>query len=1406
MRRNYFFALIAGLLSVFMIVPCAVAQDTSSTQPQPQPETSITVQNDDEQQADTVTPQNTNPDTNTTDEQPSNTTTPQEEAKKTPTEQQPTPKPQPPATPENTPKQAPRAAADDVQIKDWLNEDTAHVSSLSIESKATGTAPWDKDNNRGNDTDANNNIIRSFDTLTYNYRFVVTPDDSMTYYKNARVGFRVELPLNREQATFDKANMGWADITNGYTATVTQEGNKQVFTAYRRLTATSSAPTVAPGTYTLPIIIKVLGASNNTIIAPKVMSWVAWDSTNPANTGTHTMCEDTPQEVRVSAKLNINIRTSGSGSSSLAQRTFDFNDPQAQGMPNYGLGKVKGVMSTIVYSVEMRWPDRNKGLRGLEMPQGDIRYTFNVKAQWRAANNASTKYPMEADLQPYLWSIGDNNQSTKATMPGRALDDYGYAPSDNNGFPRGRHCLIDKNCHAPEDYGTTKYDRASTYENGLIHFNNQTRNAQGTSVSADVTQWEALTEHFPTLSFGSTSSNPTPINRDLCDANGNIQIATLHVGRLALIYPTVDKNGKNVVDKYKQDVSLLNNITFSPQISATSVTNDHATTQTVTNDDAYNSTILLLRKGNFIQNVLWGCSYSVSVGFDIHNGTDCQGWSGAVSNHGTDQAMRQSKVALYSIAVMTYRTMVAPASVVAFDADYIDIPNNPEIIREGNSHMYDAIGPLSAFALQETTIRYGVKKDGKNWTSFDEQSRVSLTDNKLNFYNTPAEAKQHGKIVAVLYYNPDAAKYRLSDHPGYRFIFDKVVGVVKPTAPLGGVTAITAKTYAWSREGMAGKHGAPSTIEGNDDVWSEWAGKQDLFDLIKKFGVEYSYGTDGRYKKAVYNQDGYQGGDTGGRELGDSLYITGEQPKVGVGTSQKDANNNMKTLYNIDEEERTVDWQIPFHVETQVAPPAGYTTNVYIEVTLPKKMQYMQNSSHLDGTYTPDGSNHVVPVGGTQNAPKVTVNSDGTTTLKWTVQNVSVSKNDRFIRFATTLGDPFNPANDVVNNENFTVKSTIKSTINMAEPNSGYGTLADFTVRVSKMQATQLATRAMTLIADVNQSLQFKDMVNNASSNRRTNVVSVNVLPKHNVAGSIIDGTYTVTSIRVTNRTNIQGFKIVATADPKYATEDIATISKDEVKKWQVLTVASNGTVTIPSNMQHMTAFAVIADIMEPNTHINFDYTIQPHNNKPSNLYVSQLTDFDNTVKAMSAVASRMVSGRVFVDADADGERVPVDTLLAGFRVSLTGKNSTTPITLLDGKQARMVTDKQGEYRFDNVPAGEYRLLFEAPDGENMESYELTVKRAHGVGEDVNSDADPVMVDNKLKHATISLMAFPPVSDMSSSRYTDVNEDVGLIPVVKSSSMPHTGGFPWLYVFMGLGVSVMIGACVLLLRDGKKKE
>lgn len=126
------------------------------------------------------------------------------------------------------------------------------------------------------------------------------------------------------------------------------------------------------------------------------------------------------------------------------------------------------------------------------------------------------------------------------------------------------------------------------------------------------------------------------------------------------------------------------------------------------------------------------------------------------------------------------------------------------------------------------------------------------------------------------------------------------------------------------------------------------------------------------------------------------------------------------------------------------------------------------------------------------------------------------------------------------------------------------------------------------------------------------------------------------------------------------------------------------------------------------------------------------------------------IGRHVWLDNDHDGIRDPAEPPLAGAAVRLTGRGA-------DGRpvSAVAVSDDRGEYLFDGLPAGTYRIRVTPPNGT---TYAFTTT---GGGADPQSDSD-AGADGLT--APIDLVADRAPDGIVTSISGDVTIDVGLVP------------------------------------------
>ncbi|WP_077423871.1 Spy0128 family protein [Bifidobacterium longum] len=1250
-------------------------------------------------------------------------------------------------------------AAPDVTIHDMLDTDSAAVSRLRLTDRITGTAPFDKDNERGDDKDENNDIVRSYDTVTYDYEYTLTPDSTMDYYRRTRVGFRFELPYPADKVTFDAEKMGWVDHTPGYEPKLTTETIDgtvtQVYTCYRLLEPTSQSPTVNPGTGSIGLSVAVKGAPHGYRFHPTVKAWPAWDASNPTNTGTHKRAEDTPKDVTVSAKLSLNVRMVNYGN--VDRGVFDFSSGAANA-PNKDEGKVTGLGLGIALVTEMRWPDRTKGLKGLEAPTGRITYRLRLSNQYSDDTKAGTKHPMERRWQPLLY-------------------DYGHIDNMDSKYGRTFAWMGDLRYQAPgvadRADGNDRVARGDTTVT-------TTTGGQGTDVTVSFDGYD--TSVFPIHNKLNGTHNKCSTDYMTSDCS-TMQVGAIHTDVLQFVTPT-SRDGRTVA-QYYGNVDQTANITMDDMgLTATGVSGDRLATaednsnQASTGDDHAGSAMTVRMPGTYSTRVRYTCWNNDRSWNDAGTSGD---WTQPDSSNGSDSLIQGSKLRLqigHNITIQSEGDAeVMGMGLVKLDPNSIEpVDDHPDTQPTIPMNVF-TWGARAAKRRNQIPYWYAVKKDGTGWKDYREQRDTKISG--LDYYPTLNEAKTHGTIVGMLFEDHNTV-----DPTGTSFnrTFTPIVSLparILDTARIGTVTPIVAETAYWTRNSLA--RTANLNADAPDTQWQQWS--DDLATRLPEYanGVkpDLTYSGD-TYRPATFDDNGaYQGGDTADTLKGDSLYIAGETPHIAKQVAQTNEAGNVKTVYDLDKEQRAVDWKLTATADTSTTTDGGqYTTDYIITDTLPKGLTYVDGSMTVGGQYTQHTPDKGTVTGGTPVTPTIVVNKDGTTTMTIRVNGARAdSGTQTVIHYSTTIGDASDPDHDVRNNDSFTNHATIQSKRNMAPPLAPKAQIADMTVRVSRTRASSLATRADPLLNDINRPLGYRNMLGNFSKDEKTDPYAVDVMPCKGLNQSNYHGDYVMAGLTVKAGAgaSMNGVKVYFTTDQKWRNVDATKITREQVQQWTEATVnATTGKVTIPDGYSKPVAWAFTSPSLPANARYDFSLSIKPTGNKAADSYVNRWADGDNKVDAVTQVVERKVNGVAWFDTNHDGIRQDSDRLLADVTVTLVDGNGRT-VTSVDGKPCTATTDRNGHYEIGSIPAGSgFRLRFTPKTGTAWHGLSVTVKNAKDASEATDSDSDREDDSHgNMVAGVITLKPFPALDEMTSAVYEDPNEDHGmsgtLIPAVPAT-------------------------------------
>lgn len=1239
-------------------------------------------------------------------------------------------------------------AAPDVTVHDMLDTDSAAVSRLRLTDRITGTAPFDADNGRGDDKDENNDIVRSYDTVTYDYEYTLTPDSTMDYYRRTRVGFRFELPYPKDKVTFDAEKMGWVDHTPGYEPKLTTETIDgtvtQVYTCYRLLEPTSRSPTVNPGTGSIGLSVAVKGAPHGYRFHPTVKAWTAWDASNPTNTGTHKRAEDTPEDVTVSAKLNLNVRMVNYGN--VDRGVFDFSSGAANA-PNKDEGKVTGLGSGIALVTEMRWPDRTKGLKGLEAPSGRITYRLRLSNQYSDDTKAGTKHPMERRWQPLLY-------------------DYGHIDNEDSKYGRTFAWMGDLRYQAPgvADHADGN-DRVARGNTTIT----TTTGGQGTDVTVSFDGYD--TSVFPIHNKLNGTHNKCSTDYMTSDCS-TMQVGAIHTDVLQFITPT-SRDGRTVA-QYYGNVDQTANITMDDMgLTATGVSGDRLATaednsnQAATGDDHAGSAMTVRTPGTYSTRTRY-THWSNSVSWN-DAGTSGD-WTQPDSVNGSDSLIQGSKLRLqigHNIIINSEGDAeVMGMGLVKFDPNSIEpVDDHPDTQPTIPMNVF-TWGARAAKRRNAIPYWYAVKKDGTNWKDYREQRDTKISG--LDYYPTLNEAKTHGTVVGMLFEDHNTV-----DPTGTSFNrgFTPIVSLparILDTARIGTVTPIVAETAYWTRNSLA--RTANLDADASNAQWQQWSDSlaTRLPEYANSVKPDLTYSGD-TYRPATFDENGvYQGGDTADFLKGDSLYIAGETPHIAKQVAQTNEAGNVKTVYDLDKEQRAVDWKLTATADTSTTTDGGqYTTDYIITDTLPKGLTYVDGSMTVGGQYTQHTPDKGTVTGGTPVTPTIAVNKDGTTTMTIRVNGARAdSGTQTVIHYSTTIGDASDPDHDVRNNDSFTNHATIQSNRNMAPPLAPKAQIADMTVRVSRTRATALATRADPLLNDINRPLGYRNMLGNFSKDEKTDPYAVDVMPCTGLNQSNYHGDYTLAGLTVKAGAgaSMNGVTVYFTTDPKWRNVDATKITREQVTQWTEATVnATTGKVTIPDGYSKPVAWAFTSPSLPANARYDFSLSIKPTGNKAADSYVNRWADGDNKVDAVTQVVERKVNGVAWFDTNHDGIRQDSDRLLADVNVTLVDANGRT-VTSVDGKPCTATTDRNGHYEIGSIPAGSgFKLRFTPKTGTAWHGQHTTVKNAKDASEATDSDSDREDDSHgNMVAGVITLKPFPALDEMTSAVYEDPNEDHGM--------------------------------------------
>ena len=1299
-----------------------------------------------------------------------------------------------------------------------LTWDGARVSGITVTGISDGVTPWDADNNPGNDSSPDNKIVRTFDTVTYNFEVQMESYDR-TSYSEARVKLEFVLPLTAEQAVFNQTAMAWMDQTTGYAPVLTTETRSingvdtqcQVLTCYKRLLPSEGHQSVVPGVFGENVTVNVKSMKNGDTFAP-IFSAAMEHGTWEGNCSTHNNQEKysvQAEKVRVSATPKYNVQIGGS---STYKGTFDFNtgNSTAQGYDDgYGIGSVVGRVIRIGLTLQLYNDNASKGFKGIELPNGSpITFDISLGSSYRI-NTPNSGY-----TQGQVVSVTDAYMPRLWSCDGNAWTGYGATNSDGRVLNDDRGCA--DQC-APFNQGGGMY---SCYHGG-----SWIATQEGSTVHVTVSGYQINVNKMPTK------------NGDSGGAYGpELGIGCFSAGELWIVQP-YNKIGStsanpgpefDIVQDYGQgafttDITAMN--MKATTVSGVSFQDSNGTNdaQTKKTDDRMSPTLELTLPGGLQNRVSYASAQNLDKGVGVDSNRD-----------GLDYGTPGTP--LYLKAGFSYSTRNEEDNILYWGTNLTKFYASAIELTGG-----EVWPELFSGAKATVTVLYATKQDGADWTS-DWELKHTYED-ALVFYNSIHEIPAGHKCVGLLYCFKGPGPLNAAD-PYY---YGSVRAKIRDDMNLAGNTYMLVSTSRVWTKSMFERAGM--TLDSIPD-WTNSTTKLSGFPT----GAYKSANIDGSvwYTKETYAADGSGALGTHNsdwRHWGDTLLVIGYKTGITKTLCQTSDDGTTKSTYNLDANQRVVDFKLqPRTYYDQGSGNHALTTTVTIVDTLPKYLTYRPGSCYFGGVYTQtsvNGGTQGSVTGGSLREPDSVVNNaDGTQTLKWIIPNVTVGAEMPTIYYSANIGNRDDPNQDVPTGTTHLLNTVrITATHDLRQTTIDNGNYAEAGIAVTRGTASSFGKYSKQTLVEPDGVIDYVVYYDNNSVSA-ADVVMLDTMPYNGVNGSHFTGSYSVNSWKLdASKCAIDKLAFYYTTDNQYKNATTASLGGNETAKatiqgWTSAAIASDGTVTIMNGTQPV-AWAIIGTLAS-NKSVNVDMQIQlkpdhstAGNRIENNYYVNTLSSGETTITTEDPTVNRTLGGLTWMDDSADGLQNEADALrISGVKVTLMklkdggnpsneadyepyhyqGDPSKPVVVIETGKIVSVMANSSadatayelGRYKFIDLPAGTFAVKFE--DGSTKISPHIASPANRG-GSDDTIDSDGIATYNSDKSQLLKTVILdidmPKAEEMSVVLYESKFHDSGFYE--RGYELPNTGGAGTVPYTMG-GLLLLTGAVFLLLYNYTKRR
>lgn len=1185
--------------------------------------------------------------------------------------------------------------------------------------------------NRGYDNSQKNDIVCSFDTVTYNVNTTLQNLGNV----NHTITYEFIIPNDNELA------LSTQTVTSDKVPEPDIDGNNKIYTISKALNVSD----YNGGAISVEFGLQIKNKHQGDIIKPTINVYV--DDKN------HMSTVDNMQPVIVTTAPMYNIvLKKKTGSIKLAEYDFDSNNTGFYDNPLLN-GKdkdIKGYKINYGLALEVRRP--GNGMRGVELPDPNKPFEFDVDLSAFTVNGKDAS----SDFTPLLYRVCENKRD------GDAVTDIAYSNKTGS---------------------NNSSDRIYCSNSG-----NYTVSQAGTTLHFEVTGYDTDFNSFPT---GYESAHNAYSNGNI----NSILEGVFSTQQFQIVYP--NNNDTTSLSLFNPNETGNTNISATAKVinmKAYSAVDGKETTQETKDDDnTQTSNWVTSGPGERNQSIFYSST------------SDKKAW--------TDEYTPEKKfdnvdgdIAAVGATDLGFTVGYDQTNIISEDGNINNYPVAIDQLVLFNRNAFDKV-KMKNFSRENTgfkcKILYGVANDGNALTN---ESMKDKTLDDFTFYEYDQLPNGYCDVVYVQYRGCPTQKGKSDVN-----LLTQFSSNLKNDATIADqVYMVTAVTNSWSISDLQEyeqdvrkfrKKTDGETL--NSEDWKQWIwSRTESTKTEDKIGFEnitHSNATlDYRkeYSIPIYEDGVYSDKVVPKNNISyaDGIYVVPYTTSITKHVAQK-SNGESRKFYNVSSNERYVDYKIDSKMSfwDNVTIPEGSTTTVYLNDTLPDGLTYIPNSAYWGGDYKSNFPKKGTIEGGKAIEPTISTNKNGNTVLTWKIPNVKwVNGTLPSLYYSCKIGNTEDLSKDVNNAD------VLQNTINIQtnedkRPFTTYNNNEVTTsITINKNKEFYLGKTGKSVL-ELEDKGDFNLLLSNVNSNPRDNVFAVDTMPQDGYDGTIMKGTYKLTSLtldKVAIGDEIDDVEIWYTNNTeKYGRKKADSIKSSDVteengwKKAEI--VEENGEVKIKGK-DLIGAWPTVIAYKDSQLKGNCSFKLKMEYDavaaKGDHLFNSISTLYQGTLLSDDAsvdIVSRSLEGTVWVDKDKDGILEDGEQRLENVKVTLyveeNGKYApyTAYHQIKDGKDyqcpSKLSTDENGHYKFEGLPQGKYKVEFTSSDGTSLGHYEATIAN-EGTKEQsskVTSENTTTKssTDKRLVSGNIPDISMPSKEEMISTNqheYNLPNQNLGL--------------------------------------------